>query len=245
MAGKARVMVTRPEPGASETGERLEAMGFQPIKLPLHEIRPLAVDSDAIPGDLAAVAITSANAIRHAPNSVIARLKHLPCFAVGEATALAAADAGFSNVIGGGGNGEALVKIIAERRPHGPLIYLCGRVRRPIFEDMLAGEGVAIHAVETYDTVKLDHTAEEVINLTARHPIDYALVHSANGAKVLAATIRRPELDYLFQDTIFACISGRVAEALGGWPHERIRIASEPDEAALLSLLEHMPGKAS
>ncbi|RWD98328.1 MAG: uroporphyrinogen-III synthase, partial [Mesorhizobium sp.] len=30
-----RVLVTRPEPGASRTARRLEAPGFQPILLPL------------------------------------------------------------------------------------------------------------------------------------------------------------------------------------------------------------------
>ncbi|RWD19075.1 MAG: uroporphyrinogen-III synthase, partial [Mesorhizobium sp.] len=32
-----RVLVTRPEPGASRTAQRLEEMGFQPILLPLTE----------------------------------------------------------------------------------------------------------------------------------------------------------------------------------------------------------------
>ncbi|MEP9387502.1 uroporphyrinogen-III synthase [Mesorhizobium sp. KR9-304] len=234
-----RVLVTRPEPGASETARRLETLGFDAHKLPLHEIRTLPVDAGVIPDDVATVAITSANAIRHAPQDVINRLKHLPCFAVGASTARSATDAGFSNVIAGGGDAEGLAETIAGRRPSLPLAYLCGRVRRPAFEKRLAHEGIPIHAVETYDTVGLSYTAEEVLNLTTRHPIDFALVYSANAAEILAATIRRPQLENLFENTLFACISDRVAQALGGWPRGRIRIAREPSETALLYLLGH------
>ena len=83
-----RVLVTRPEPGASETAQRLEALGFLPLKLPLHEIRPLPVNAGTMPGKTAAVAVTSANAVRHAPGALLERLSGLPCFAVGETSAL-------------------------------------------------------------------------------------------------------------------------------------------------------------
>lgn len=244
MPGKPRVLVTRPEPGASETAGRLEAMGFMPIKLPLHEIRPLPVDAGAIPSDIAAVAVTSANAMRHAPGEIIERLKALPCFAVGASTALAATNAGFANVIEGGGDAETLAKIIVGQRPGGTVAYLCGRVRRPAFEKRLADGHIPIHALETYDTVGLSYSAEEVINLTTRRSIDYVLVYSANAAEVLTATMRQPELEGLFENTVFACISGRVAEALGGWPGNRKQTASEPDEPALLSLLGRVTDKA-
>jgi uroporphyrinogen-III synthase len=237
VAGKPRVLVTRPEPGASETARRLEAMGFLSLKLPLQEIRPLKVGADAIPADVAAVAVTSANAIRHTPSNVVGRLKHLPCFAVGASTAAAAADAGFSDVIEGRGDAEALAETIIGRRPGGSVAYLCGKVRRVAFENRLAAEGVPIHAVETYDTIGVSYTVEEVQSLTARHAIDYVLVYSANAAGALVAVTRQTGLEDLFENTIFACISGRVAETFDGRPQTRIRIAPEPDERMLLSLL--------
>lgn len=237
MAGKPRVLVTRPEPGASETARRLEAMGLLPLKLPLQQIRTLNLDAGAIPARIAAVALTSANAVGHAPDAVIERLKRLPCFAVGASTAAAAADAGFSEVIEGGGHAEALAETIIARRPGGPVAYLCGKVRRPGFEERLAGAGIAIHALETYDTVGLSHTVEEVQHLAACHPIDYVLVYSANAAEAMVAVTRQKGLESVFENAIFACISGRVAQTFGGWPETRIRIAPEPDERMLLSLL--------
>ena len=93
----------------------------------------------------------------------------------------------------------------------------------------------------------ISHTTEEVIrSSSARRPVDYVLVYSANAAEALVATIRRPELEELFEDAIFACISGRVAEALGGRLREQ-NTGSRRNraETALLSLLEAMPDEAS
>lgn len=237
MAGKKRVLVTRPEPGTSETAGRLEAMGFLPLKLPLQEIRSLTVGADALPADIEAVAVTSANAVRHAPKAVIERLTNLPCFAVGTSSAAAAANAGFANVIEGGGDAEALAETIIGRRPGGSVAYLCGKVRRPAFEKRLAGADIPVHAVETYDTIALGYTIEEVQHLAARHPIDFVLVYSANAAEALVAMTRQAGIGGLFENTVFACISGRVAAALDGWSAGRTMIAAEPDERMLLSLL--------
>ncbi|TIX52492.1 MAG: uroporphyrinogen-III synthase, partial [Mesorhizobium sp.] len=43
-----RVLVTRPEPGASRTAQRLLDQGFQPILLPLTETVALPVDADGV-----------------------------------------------------------------------------------------------------------------------------------------------------------------------------------------------------
>ncbi|TIW85650.1 MAG: uroporphyrinogen-III synthase, partial [Mesorhizobium sp.] len=69
-----RVLVTRPQPGASRSAHRLEEIGFQPILLPLTETAALPVAAGLVPDDSVAVAITSANAVRHAPKEIIAPL---------------------------------------------------------------------------------------------------------------------------------------------------------------------------
>ncbi|TIM00109.1 MAG: uroporphyrinogen-III synthase, partial [Mesorhizobium sp.] len=78
-----RVLVTRPEPGASRTAQRLEDLGFKPILLQLTETVALPVDADRVAANAAAVAVTSANAVRHAPKEISAALAGLPCHAVG------------------------------------------------------------------------------------------------------------------------------------------------------------------
>jgi uroporphyrinogen-III synthase len=239
-----RVLVTRPEPGASETAGRLVELGLLPIKLPLQETSALPVADAAVPDGATTVAITSANAIRHAPGELIQRLKNLPCFAVGEATAAAAQSAGFIDVTETGGDSTTLGGTISAMHPSGPVIYLCGRIRRPVFEQRLTVAGVEVAAIETYGTARLVHTVREVADAVGTEPVDAALLYSANAAAALAETLGQPGLEKLFEGTIFLCLSQRIAAALAETAKERILTAAEPSETALLALIHHVGRRA-
>ena len=238
-------MVTRPEPGATETARRLEELGFVPIKLPLQEISALPVGADAVPDKIAAVAVTSANAIRRAPGELLGRLEALPCFAVGDRAASVARAAGFTDVVEGRGDAQSLADTVIAKRPTGPVVYLCGRVRRPHFEQRLAGAGIAVVPVETYDTATIVRTTDEISAALAATPVACALVYSANTAEALVETIRHPGLENTFKSTIFACISNRVAEVLAGNVQSKILVAAEPSEIALFTLLKQRLDGAS
>ena len=231
-----RVLVTRPEPGASRTARRLEAQGFQAVLLPLTETRALPVEIDSAQ-DAVAVAVTSANAVRHAPREVLAVLAALPCHAVGKRTADACRAAGFSFVSEGPGDAEALAGAIAGGLAGKAIVYLCGRVRFPAFETRLAVAGVRVDAVETYDTVELDHQDADMLARLSDRPVDAALLYSAKASAALVRLIERPALGHLFETTEFLALSARVASPLGGLAGRRIRIAPHPDEDALLELL--------
>src|ERR687892_342553 len=101
-----RVLVTRPEPGASQTAKRLQAAGFSPLVLPLSEIRALPADS--VPETFDAVAVTSANAILHASRTLLDRLAGSRCYAVGQKTAAAALQAGVSDIVTRPGEADGL-----------------------------------------------------------------------------------------------------------------------------------------
>ncbi len=60
------VLITRPEPGASETAARVAALGFQPVVAPLLEVRALRPRLPP-PGRLQAVLATSGNAVAALP----------------------------------------------------------------------------------------------------------------------------------------------------------------------------------
>jgi len=235
-----RVLVTRPEPGASETALRLAELGLEPVKLPLQETQALAVAGDAIAAEVAAIAVTSANAIRHAPRDLLQRLSALPCFAVGEATAAAAQAAGFARVLEAGGDAGTLAGMIGAKRPGGLLLYLCGRVRRPHFEQRLHDAGVAVAPVETYCTMKLVPSVEQVAAIAGREPIDAVLLYSANAAEALIETARQKGLESLFGRSAYLCLSSRIAEVLDGKVGGKVMVAVQPTETALLALIHHV-----
>ncbi|MBN9223000.1 MAG: uroporphyrinogen-III synthase [Mesorhizobium sp.] len=236
-----RVLVTRPEPGASRTARRLEEMGFQPLVLPLTETMALPVDAGALPDKAAAVAITSANAVRHASKELIAALCSLPCHAVGKRTAEAARKAGFLSVSEGPGDAEALAESMASAFSGKAVVYLCGRVRFPAFEQKLETAGVQLHAAETYDTLAVCYSDEALLQRLSDQTVDVVLLYSAKAAAAMQAVASRPMLLGSFEKTLFFALSSRIAAALDDSAGKAIRIAERPDEEALLALLPARP----
>ena len=230
-----RVLVTRPEPGALRTAGLLEAQGFQPLLLPLTETVALVVE--AHPGNAVAVAVTSANAVRHAPKELIAALAALPCHAVGKRTAEACRAVGFSSVSEGPGDATALADAVAGDLAGKSIVYLCGCVRFPAFEARLAAADVRVKAVETYDTVEIDYDDADVLARLSNEPVEAVLLYSAKASAVFTKLIGRPALSHLFETTKFLSLSARVAAPLERTAGRSIRVASQPDEDALLGLL--------
>ncbi|MFD2052459.1 uroporphyrinogen-III synthase [Mesorhizobium calcicola] len=233
-----RVLVTRPEPGASRTARQLEETGFQPILLPLTETVALPVDAGLLPGAAIAVAVTSANAVRHAAKEVMAPLAGLPCHAVGKRTGEAARKAGFLSVSEGPGNAEALADSLAGDLPGRTIIYLCGRVRFALFEQRLRAAGVQVDAVETYDTLAVGYSDEAILERLSGQPADAVVLYSAKAAAAMQILARRPALQGLFEKTRFFALSARIAAALDDTADEKIRTAAQPDEETLLALLQ-------
>ncbi|OBQ63493.1 uroporphyrinogen-III synthase [Mesorhizobium erdmanii] len=236
-----RVLVTRPEPGASRTARRLEGMGFQPLVLPLTETMALPVDAGAVPDTVAAVAITSANAVRHASRELMAVLSDLPCHAVGKRTAEAALKAGFLSVREGPGDAEALADSMAKAFSGKTILYLCGRVRFAAFEQRLETAGVGVHAAETYDTLAVRYSDEALLQRLSDRSVDVVLLYSAKAAAAMRDVANRSILNGYFEKTLFFALSSRVAAALDDSAGKPIRIAAQPDEEALLALLRGLP----
>ena len=101
------LLILRPQPGADETAARARALGLSPIVAPLFIVRGLAWAPPPA-AEFDAIMLTSANAARRAGAGLAAFLG-LPCYAVGDATAAAASDAGFTDVRIGPEDGVALL----------------------------------------------------------------------------------------------------------------------------------------
>lgn len=232
-----RVLVTRPEPGASRTAARLAALGHDAVLLPLSAVTPLPFEPPA-PDGFDALAATSANALRHLPAEMQARLGGLRCYAVGPGTGRAAREAGFAVVTQGPGGADGLATSILTARPRPDrLLYLTGRVRMPDFERALREAGIQVVAVETYDTVEVEPPREALLDLPADRPVDAVLLHSGMAATAYCGMRQHGALPRQLETARPLCISMRVADALDAELRGRARVAARPDEDALLALL--------
>lgn len=233
-----RVLVTRPQPGAAATAARLAAVGFEPVVLPLSEIVGLPAGADASMERFDAIAVTSANALRHLPDGVAGPIRDKPVRSVGERTARAARDAGFRNVVAGTGDGARLAKAMADELGAGArVLYLAGRERRPDFEQVLAERSVGVQVIETYATRAVSPPAAVLAELAGGGAIWAATVFSPRGATALGRLAEAPELRDALRETLAACISDRAARSLGGFGERRILVSESPDEEGVLALL--------
>lgn len=229
-----RVLVTRPEPAASRTARILAERGFEPVLLPLTRTVPVELKEWPGENNFAAVAVTSANAVRHAPLAFLEGIADLPVFAVGERTGAVATAAGLEVVDAEAGDAARLVRRIAEAlAPGARVLVLCGRVRRDTLEVGLAQAGLHAVMVETYDTIPLWRSEPEVAALLGKAPIDAVLLYSAFAAEVFG----RIAGCKVFANTTYFAISERVAAVLPEAARDRSRVAREPTEEAILSLL--------
>jgi uroporphyrinogen-III synthase len=207
------VLVLRPEPGASATAARARALGLRVTVAPLFTVRPL---DWAPPRDAEAILLTSAHAARLAGPG-LARLLGATCYAVGEATAAAARQAGFTDLRVGPGDGAAAVAMAKDdgvRR----LLHLCGREHVPF-------AGVERRIVYAADA--LDSLPEAAARALARGAL--ALLHSPRAAARLAELV--PDRGHIR----LAAISAAAAQAAGGgWAGKAL--AAAPRDEALLEL---------
>jgi uroporphyrinogen-III synthase len=216
------LLILRPEPGASATALRAQAIGLDVIKCPLFEIAPrpwAPVD----PQDFDAVLFTSANAIRHGGDALL-RLKALPVLAVGDATAESARALGFSDVTAGQANGPALVQMAAEKG-YRTLLHLCGHDHRS-----LSHADVSITAVTVYEAHDAESSAEM---LHAVKMSCIVLAHSPRAARRLAEIVT----DRSLIDVI--TISAAASDAAGtGW--RSVQSAARPDDTLMLALAHRL-----
>ncbi len=214
-----RVLVLRPEPGATATVERARRLGIDAIALPLFEVEPIewqVPDPDAFDGLL----LTSANAVRHGGEG-LARLCGLQVYAVGDVTARAAREAGFDVASVGDGGVERLLQAIDPRLK---LLHLTGE------------DNVAANAPQTISRITV-YRSRELANLGEIPGGCVALVHSPRAGRRLA------ELVADRGTIVVAAISPQAADAAGsGW--ECVDAAETPTDDALLALAARLCNKS-
>src|SRR5712672_2264764 len=145
-----RALVTRPRAEAAALAEALAMRGIEAIIEPLLDIHSRDEHTPDLAG-VQAVLCTSANGIR-----ALARLsgeRRIAVFAVGEATAARARDAGFARVESAGGNVEDLARLARQllRPDAGRLLHVAGSDVAGDLAGMLHEDGFAVDRVVLYE----------------------------------------------------------------------------------------------
>jgi uroporphyrinogen-III synthase len=232
-----RLVLTRPKQDSERSAVPLRARGHDVLIAPLMRIETIAADLDRHCG---AIVVTSANAIAAvAAHEARDGLIPLPVYAVGERTANAARAVGFADVTSADGDLRDLVRLIStlpsvsETR----LLYLAGENRAGDLVGDLAAHGIAVEMALVYRAVTVAFPPDLIAALKAES-VDGVLHFSRRSADNYLDGAKKAGIVAQSLAGRHFCLSAATAAPLVEAGAVGVVVAGQPDEAALLALVE-------
>ncbi len=226
------VLITRPEPQAALTHDKLKASGFHVISEPCQIVRPIESELQAA----AAYIITSQNGVEHG-------LKHIDdkdavIFAVGDKTAEAAESLGFNVIFSAEGDSQSLIEVVLSRwePDYGNLLHLSGAEISTDISALLSAIGYKATRTTVYEAVVVEKPSQATIAAINNKKIDVVLFYSAQAVTIFNQWMNEAGLDDALETMQAIVMSDRIAERLGNqW--KSIKIAENKHEDAVIELL--------
>ncbi len=203
------ILLTRPEPGLSETKNHLEALGHKVRLAPMQQIKELKVTIPVA----AAYVITSPKAVTYGLSKVAN--KSTPIFAVGKSSAKAAEAAGFTDVSVGEGYAKALLPAIDDhlKGNKGIVLHLSGvNVVLDIAAELVEA-GYKAKRLPCYDTLEVITLPDEVILALTQEKISTALFYSAQALSIFERRVEENGLTEKLASIRLLTLSKRIEEA--------------------------------
>ncbi|MBS7810646.1 uroporphyrinogen-III synthase [Roseococcus pinisoli] len=223
------VLVTRPEPDAAETAARLATLGWRPVLAPAlvlssRHFRPLRAQALLLTSRAAARALSPWD---------------IPVLAVGEATAEAARERGFTQVFAADGDAVAMVAFCAERLDPkaGPLLLAIGEGYSIELAAALRAQGFRVVRRVVYAAEESIEFPNEALDALRNHEVSHALFFSPRSARCSVRHLTACGLSEALRGVEAIAISPRVAAVLEGLPWRSVRTATRPDQDHILELL--------
>lgn len=224
------VWITRAEPGAGATAERVATLGLTPILAPLLSFHP--IDADLSLHEDEALAFTSINGVTRA--AALSPLRAMRVFAVGDATADAAREAGYSDVTSASGDIVALSTLINQSNPRGCVVHPCASETAGDLVALLCA-GIEARKVAVYKTEAATALPSVVGAALQDHRLGFVLIHSPKAARAAAGLLVGLGGD--LESVAALGLSPACIEPLKACGFQGLVAAEAPTEDALLQLL--------
>ncbi|MGB0507825.1 MAG: uroporphyrinogen-III synthase [Pikeienuella sp.] len=223
----ARVLLTRPRAQSEAFARELAEDGIETLIWPVIEI--VDVPYDPPPGDVQAVAFTSATAVRR-----LSTVLDTPAFCVGAATAKAARDVGFVDVVDAKSDAGELAAVIGQRLDpnDGPIWWPCGAHKAQDLAVLLPEFRVVVTPI--YEAKPTGAPGADVIEAMNKGEIHAVALFSPRSAAIFASEIggQNESEAYLSRMTGVA-ISENAAVPLAGLGLAGVVVADRPNRAAM------------
>jgi uroporphyrinogen-III synthase len=193
-------------------GAPCSALGHEAIVDPLLQFEALEIRKFPA-GPFAAIAATSANAMRAAAAGAADSLRALPLYAVGSHTAAAAREAGFENVTDCHGDAFALAAMLVQQiAAPARVLHLAGEERAQDLGQLLAPHGIEVEVLELYRMRPVERFGPSAALIGSG--LDAVLHFSPRSAATFVALCEREGLVEASRNLRHLCLSQAVAAAL-------------------------------
>lgn len=235
-----RILITRPEAEAASLVARLRERGMEADAAPMLAIVPQLPDAKDLQTALAGVTallFTSANGVR--AFAAASSRRDFTVYAVGEASAQAAMEAGFSDVTAAGGDVHSLAAVVADHHPphRGALLHAAGATLAGDLQAMLRKSGHDVRRLTFYAAEPARDLPDTVKARFGAGGYAAALFFSPRTAATFVSLSKASAVTDGARACAALCLSQNVATALQGLPWREVRIAAQPREDDMLALL--------
>ncbi len=233
------VLITRPQPAAASLAERLQSLGYQTVIEPLLEIAPTSAPQPETK-DIAAVMITSGNALDVLDQAALAGLLELPCFCVGPRTGDKARSLGFHHVESAASDGAALAALVAASLPDtkGAILHIAGEDADSKAQRELERMGGRVIVWPVYKAIPTGNFSAGVAEALGKGELAAVLLFSPRTAETLGQLIARRGLKACCAGLAAICLSEAVAEPLKPFGWRKLVAAFAPTEDAVIARLQ-------
>ncbi|MDI2090011.1 uroporphyrinogen-III synthase [Commensalibacter oyaizuii] len=237
-------MITRPEPGLSETIAQVQALGWQVLSMPIMKIHVMPV-MDVNLKATQAIIFTSRQAILPTVQQLSKQYKNwqqVPIFTVGDSTALDAQKIGFTNVYSAHKDAKALANLISQSLDFkkGSLFFPSAKGQGQGLAQDLRRFGFDIVHDEVYRTQPVGALSAQFIEKLKAKAIHTILFFSSLSAQFFCNLISE-DLKKYFESIRAIGISSKVIDPLRALQWRDIHIAKDPNTQEMLSLMQEHP----
>lgn len=232
-----RILVTRPEDDATALVRLLGERGIDAVIEPLLVIEHVAGAALDLEG-VQALLMTSANGARAC--AAATKRRDLAVFAVGDATARAATEAGFRTIESAAGDVGALADLVRERLDPGAggLVHVAASTVAGDLGGALRASGFAYRREILYRARQATAFSQATRSALRDQALDGALFFSPRTAQTFVSLVRDGRLCECCEVMVALCLSAAVADELAALPWRAVRIARRPDQGSLVALVD-------
>jgi uroporphyrinogen-III synthase len=231
-----RLLLTRPVEDSDGLAAELAGIGVTALIEPLLHIEYI----DTPPPDLGrfqALLVTSANGVR--AFSRVSPDRGIAVYAVGDASARAARDLGFTKVESAAGDVEALAALVRERLnpADGELLHVAASRLAGDLAASLEALGFGYRRAVLYTAEKATRLSDTAKTAIEAAELDGVALYSPRTADSLVGLLRDAGLADKCKHMTAFCLSRAVAEEAGAIAWRDIVVADSPDQAALIETI--------